>query len=936
MGENLKIYLFYILSIIGLYSGPELLSQADMDSLIYEHSFEMGDLIFNGRYFEARDLLLEIIELKNVYQKNKIESIADSYLNISVVYSSLGQKQNALENLSIAERLYKSCNPEPWKMPNLYGMKSSIYNSLGDYDRAERYLLQSVGNSINDISLKPRLRLSYYRLQMEIFFNKKNIPKFIEYYHITDSILKRTNLPHQHHRQKRAFIYRLLEIDSIKLAKKHLDYVNTELSKVNLDPETNSSWYFLNAAYFRKVKNYDSAFYYYNEAEKIILKNFDESNPYFTAIIENYMDLYFEMGDYINALRYSEQSLSYYSFYNNSENNLDLKSVGLNDLRNAITVLSKNINARFLLSKSEKDPNYLIKAHQNALLLSNIMDVLRWNYMNQSAEYIMDDKNAQYYKQGQMICQELYSFTGEEKYLSDAFDFSEKAKGYNLLSTLRTQTAMSFGGIPEDLIAKESELNLMISGYRELIYTEEQNNPPDKNKLNFWQTELFNTSEEHDKLVKFFEDNYPEYYKLKYDAQVIDIDEVSSRLAKDEVLVEYSILDTTLFIYVISRNEKNLYSHRLNEDFRDKCMEFYNVLTQQSFSSGARKTFADYTRLGYEIYTVLIDPIKEHLEDKNLIIIPDGEISYISFESLLSKEVDQEKLDYYRLPYLILEHGFSTSFSSTIHFNKFPGRKKAKGEILAFAPTYDNISSSSPEEDNVRQGDRDQLIRIPGVKEEVKKISQILDSRVFLDLNATESAFKQNAGDYKFLHLAMHTLLNDATPLYSKLAFTQSIDSLEDGFLHTYEIYNLQLNADLAVLSSCSSGYGNLQEGEGLQSLARGFAYAGCPSILMTLWEVSDNSTVEVMERFYHYLGKGFSKPEALHRSKLDFLQNADQLKSNPFFWSSFVLIGDTEPIYKSRFYQAGINILLLLIPLPVFIILYRRYRKDMRKREII
>ena len=140
---------------------------------------------------------------------------------------------------------------------------------------------------------------------------------------------------------------------------------------------------------------------------------------------------------------------------------------------------------------------------------------------------------------------------------------------------------------------------------------------------------------------------------------------------------------------------------------------------------------------------------------------------------------------------------------------------------------------------------------------EVDKISKEMKCKVFEGINATETNFKKHAANYKILHLAMHTILDDNNPLYSKLAFTQVKDTANDNFLHTYEIYDMKLNASLAVLSSCGSGFGKFQEGEGMQSLARGFTYAGCPSILMTLWEVADQSTVSLMDRFYYYLGQG-------------------------------------------------------------------------------
>jgi CHAT domain-containing protein len=255
-----------------------------------------------------------------------------------------------------------------------------------------------------------------------------------------------------------------------------------------------------------------------------------------------------------------------------------------------------------------------------------------------------------------------------------------------------------------------------------------------------------------------------------------------------------------------------------------------------------------------------------------------------------------------------------------------------KGNILAFAPYYGRNIPEETVSKRLRQSDLDQLVRIPGVKEEVSRIAKIKPTDVFLDRRATETNFKHAAANYTILHLAMHTILDDNDPLYSKLAFTQNVDTVNDGFLHTYEIYNMKLNANLAVLSSCGSGYGDFKEGEGIQSLARGFAYAGCPSVLMTLWEVADKSTVGVMERFYFHLGKGLSKSKALQKSKLEFLEQADQLRSNPFFWASYTIIGNSEPIYPSNKWNLLMTIFLLLIPVPVVMILYRNYKKQGQK----
>jgi CHAT domain-containing protein len=416
---------------------------------------------------------------------------------------------------------------------------------------------------------------------------------------------------------------------------------------------------------------------------------------------------------------------------------------------------------------------------------------------------------------------------------------------------------------------------------------------------------------------------------------VTSIEEIQNKIDRNAVLIEYSVLDSLLLIYFTDREKSDVVSVALQPGFEDMCNEFYSLITDQSFSNGVRETHKKYTQLGFELYKILIEPIKDQFQAENLIIVPDGAISYIPFDALLTSRADTGKFDYRQLPYFIRQYSTGYSYSSTLHFNPIQHTRIQSEAVLAFAPSYPEGMGRDIRFNFNRKPEIDQLLSLPGVKDEVKRISKIVKTDVFNDSEATEENFKRLADRYKILHLAMHTLIDDDNPMFSRLAFTQPADTTEDNFLHTYEIYNMKFNASLAILSSCSSGYGKIQEGEGIQSLARGFAYAGCPSILMTLWEVADLSTVFVMEKFYEYLKVHDPKPVALRKSKLDFLAEADQLRSNPFFWSSYVIIGDSNPVYPFKPGILIINFILLIIPLGYLGILQKKYRNENKRKRI-
>jgi CHAT domain-containing protein len=249
-------------------------------------------------------------------------------------------------------------------------------------------------------------------------------------------------------------------------------------------------------------------------------------------------------------------------------------------------------------------------------------------------------------------------------------------------------------------------------------------------------------------------------------------------------------------------------------------------------------------------------------------------------------------------------------------------KKKGAKSLLIFSPQYNPEISRIVPETSVQY----YLNPLPGAAEEVKGISKYIKADIFMNNYAQENEFKDRVSDYDVLHMAMHTIINDSLPMFSKLVFSQPGQATkEDGFLNTYEIYNMKLNARLAVLSACSTGSGKLQKGEGVMSMARGFIFAGCPSIVMTLWQVEDKSGVQIMDDFYYYLSKGKRKDVALRMAKLKHLESSDPLTAHPHYWLGYVSIGNSEPLYTSR--DIYFVVFIILAVLLVFADWYIRKR---------
>ncbi|MDP2424520.1 MAG: CHAT domain-containing protein, partial [Bacteroidales bacterium] len=382
----------------------------------------------------------------------------------------------------------------------------------------------------------------------------------------------------------------------------------------------------------------------------------------------------------------------------------------------------------------------------------------------------------------------------------------------------------------------------------------------------------------------------------------------------------------SLYIFAITADTAISRIQALPADFQESLSQFRNHLVQSDFSSFTSENFNNYKNLGYDLYELMIKPVDDVLSGKRLIIIPDHQLGYLPFEVLITEQTLPGPVDFSGLPYLMLDHPISYTYSATLLFTHFHRRNIKPYRILAFAPDY-----FTQDKRKVSDSQRAELLPIPWAKTEAKNISSTYLAKSYLGDKATEISFKSKAPGFKVLHLAMHTLIDNENPLYSKLVFSPPTDSLEDGFLNTYELFNLELNADLAVLSACKTGDGRLSRGEGIMSLARGFFYAGVPSIVMTLWSVDDKASSELVILFYQYLSKGYKKDKALQMAKLAFLSSSDKLKSHPHFWAGFVNIGETAPV---TIYKVRSSILVIFIGILLFgvaIVLVARKKKSIR-----
>ncbi|OGD19796.1 MAG: hypothetical protein A2W03_17510 [Candidatus Aminicenantes bacterium RBG_16_63_16] len=391
---------------------------------------------------------------------------------------------------------------------------------------------------------------------------------------------------------------------------------------------------------------------------------------------------------------------------------------------------------------------------------------------------------------------------------------------------------------------------------------------------------------------------------------IASIEDVQRRLLDpDTAIVEFFLGERRSFVILITEEQVAVEPLPCRAALEDSLRAYLKILSTpphdnfQGFKAGAR------------IYEELFSAVDERLGDRrqNLIIIPDGVLCYLPFETLVRAGRDNR-------PDKFLVESFQVSYAPSVSSLALLAARGmpaggAAGKILAIGnPVYtpENSRSKSPQKaygDVLREAYQDNgfdFSPLPFSKKEILQIAAVFPDKsvdTYLGLNAREEIIKTNSLlDYRIIHFACHGFLDEQAPQRSALVLSLDDDLEEDGFLQAREIYELRLNADLVVLSACQTGRGRLENGEGILGLPRMFFYAGARSTISSLWKISDRSTSFLMKDFYRLLAAGAGKARALREAKLRMLRSK---LAHPFYWAGFILHGDyrspqaSEPVSR-------------------------------------
>lgn len=604
-------------------------------------------------------------------------------------------------------------------------------------------------------------------------------------------------------------------------------------------------------------------------------------------------DLKLATGDAVQAVADYHRAVNYLypSFTDTSVNSNPSAYAGLQNFTLLFDALTGKAAAFNILSNQQKKQDYLVhslNAYSSALKLAAHIER---TYFSDDARLFLKRKVNPATQKAVAVAIDLYHQSKTDNhYLNTAFAFVENNKASVLQAGLQHLRLAGIEGIPTELLARERNYQSSITKLRIQLM-----NTSDSATFLALQQQIQDGEIGLASVQKMLDEN-PVYHQLKFNTGSININTIRRQVKEDEAILSYYYTETDLLCFYITKDISGIVTTPLKGDLFSKILSLRKELENPQASG--RKSLQD---AGASLYQYLVSPVLEKIDDKKrLVIIPFNEISYVPFEMMMDAQEGRLLLNRFAVSY---------NYSANFITDKNDALKN-KYKVLAMAPFAETGNAQTVQ---------------PQLPSSLEEITGLPGTTLF-GAGAGKKEFVSLAGQYPIVHLATHAFADDADPLQSYVEFYGLKNDADTNHrLYEQEIYSLDLKTvRLVILSACQTGDGLLVNGEGIMSLSRAFSYAGCKSVITSLWKADDEATSFIVKQLHHYLQKGMPKDEALQKAKIDYL-NSDRISDRfktPAYWAHLVLIGDSQSLVETGFawYWYGAVILFLLFVIFLFI----------------
>jgi len=470
----------------------------------------------------------------------------------------------------------------------------------------------------------------------------------------------------------------------------------------------------------------------------------------------------------------------------------------------------------------------------------------------------------------------------QQKY-AEALTFAEQSKARVLLDALQTGRTNLRKSWSKDEQEAEERQRLKLVTLNSQLTTESRRDKPDASRVAELKSAVEKARLEYEDFETRLYVTHPELRLQRGETPIVKAQELLSFLPDaSSALLEYVVDDDKTFLFVVTKKANDadvrVYTLPLKRDDLAKQTE--------AFRKQVAARDLGFRAASFKLYESLIKPAEAQLRGRtNLIIVPDNTLWDLPFQTLVNSANR----------FLIEDAAISYAPSLTV-LREMTKRRKVEA-AHASPPTLLALGNPTVGSETLKRAAltlRDgKLEPLPEAEQEVKALGRLYGasrSKVYIGAEAREDRVKGEASGAKILHFATHGILNNASPMYSHLALAEG-GAGEDGLLEAWELMQLDLRADLVVLSACETARGRIGAGEGMVGFSWAMFMAGVPSIVVSQWKVESAGTRDLMVNFHRGLISSGAKSAALREAALKVMKNPET--SHPFYWGGFVIVGD-------------------------------------------